>query len=120
MHCEELKHLASFHVDQYFSELERVEKALLEKREQYKQNILKIFDIGGTQTVGGGYDLEGDNDILNLSFRGEHVDIRRSNFTKSKLPWNFFSCLFTKKWDAFHIRDSEGRIYLDWNYSPLY
>jgi hypothetical protein len=50
------------------------------------QNILKIFEIGGTQTVGELYDLEGHNDILNLSFRGEHVDIQRSKFTKSKLP----------------------------------
>jgi hypothetical protein len=109
--------LVSFHFDQYLIELERVENALLEKRELYQQNILKIFEIGGgTQTIGEECDLEGDNDILNLSFRGERVDIRRSNFTKSKLPWNFFSCLFTKKWDTFHIRDKEGRIYLDWNY----
>jgi hypothetical protein len=113
---EGFRKLVSFHFDQYLIELERVEKALLEKREQYQQNILKIFEIGGTQTVGELYDLEGDNDILNLSFRGEHVDIQRSKFTKSKLPWNFFSCLFPKKWDAFYIRDSEGRIYLEWKY----
>jgi hypothetical protein len=50
---------------------------------------------------------------LRLNFRGEHIDIQRSMLTKSKIGWNLFSCLFKKHWDGFHVRDREGRIYID-------
>jgi hypothetical protein len=33
--------------------------------------------------------------------------------TKPKFGWNLFSRLFEKRWDAFHVRDKNGRIYVD-------
>jgi hypothetical protein len=58
-------------------------------------------------------DKEGNDDILKINFAGEIVDIKRSVLTKSKFGWNLFSCLFEKRWDGFHVRDREGRIFVD-------
>jgi hypothetical protein len=51
--------------------------------------------------------------LLKLNFGGRNVDIKRSVLTKPKFGWNFFSRLFEKRWDAFHVRDTNGRIYVD-------
>jgi hypothetical protein len=41
------------------------------------------------------------------------VDIKRSELTKRRFRRNLFSCLFQKQWDGFHVRDKNGRIYMD-------
>jgi hypothetical protein len=58
-------------------------------------------------------DVDGDEDILKISFGGSNVDIKRSILTKPRCGWNAFSCLFQKRWDRFHVRDRKGRIYVD-------
>jgi hypothetical protein len=60
-----------------------------------------------------GFDWFGDDDLLKLNFGGKIVDVKRSVFTKPKFGWNLFSRLFEKGWDAFHVRDKNGRIYVD-------
>jgi hypothetical protein len=56
---------------------------------------------------------EGNDDILKINFGGRNMDIKRSTLTKNNIGWNLFSCLFEKRWDGFHVRDREGRIYVD-------
>jgi hypothetical protein len=60
-----------------------------------------------------GFDWFDDDDLLELNFGGRNVDIKRSVLTKPKFGWNLFSRLFEKRWDAFHVRDKNGRIDVD-------
>jgi hypothetical protein len=117
MNIEQFKKTAAEHFQQVVEELEAHEQLLLEKREPLKERCREIFQISQSpQCEEAGFDMEGDGDILRLNFRGEHVDIQRSKITKSNLGWNLFSCLFKKHWDGFHVRDREGRIYIDLKY----
>jgi hypothetical protein len=114
MNCTEFQKTAAEYFRQALSELDEYERLTLEKKEQLKERWREIFQISETPECDeADFDLEGDDDMLRLSFRGEHVDIQRSKITKSKLGWNLFSCLFKKHWDGFHVRDREGRIYID-------
>jgi hypothetical protein len=118
MNIEQFKKTAAEFLQQVVEELEALEILLLEKREPVKGRCREIFQISQTpQCEEAAFDLEGDDDILHLSFRGDHVDIKRSKLTKSKLGRNLFSCLFKKHWDGFHVRDKEGRIYIDLKYA---
>jgi hypothetical protein len=74
----------------------------------------KIFNLCGTDTKTNEFDLEEDNDLLDINFAGKIIrGIKRSVLTKPPFDWNYFSCLFRKSWDQFHPRDKEGRIYID-------
>jgi hypothetical protein len=117
MNCEEFQWSAREYYRQAVEEVKAYERVILDKKNQIKKQWGKVFQISRTpQCEEATFDMEGDDDILNLSFRGEHVDIQRSKLTKSNLGWNLFSCLFKKHWDGFHVRDKEGRIYIDLKY----
>jgi hypothetical protein len=117
MNCEQFQRSAAEYYKQAIEELKLYETVILEKKKQIQNQWRKIFRISQTpHHKEATFDLEGDNDILHLSFRGESVDIQRSKITKSQLGWNLFSCLFKKHWDGFHVRDKEGRIYIDVEY----
>jgi hypothetical protein len=117
LNIEQFKKTAAEFFQQFMEELEAHGKLLLEKREPLKERCREIFQITQTpRCEEAAFDLEGDDDILHLSFRGDHADMKRSKLTKSKLGWHLFSCLFKKHWDGFHVRDREGRIYIDLKY----
>jgi hypothetical protein len=116
-YCEYFKNLATVHLNKLFVEIRAYEKIIAEKEAEVQTNSRTIFEISGvSENALEGFDMEGDEDILKISFRGEKVDIQRSMLTRSALEWNLFSCLFKKQWDEFHVRDKEGRIYLDFKY----
>jgi hypothetical protein len=78
------------------------------------QTVQEVFEVSGCREFRAeGFDTEGNNDILKLNFGGRNVDIKRCLLTKPPLGWNLFSCIFQKKWDRFHVRDKEERIYID-------
>jgi hypothetical protein len=103
----------------YLMEKDRV---LQDKRQELNAKVKAIFKLSETNFSDSAFDWEGDNDLLKLNFGGRNLDIKRSVFSKPKFGWNLFSCLFEKRWDAFHVRDKTGRIYVDlreeW-YRPL-
>jgi hypothetical protein len=85
-----------------------------ESKSQLNARYMEIFKICEINCAVGDFDVDGDDDILNINFAGRIVrNIRRSILTKPPCGWNLFSCLFHKRWDAFHPRDKEGRIYVD-------
>jgi hypothetical protein len=94
------------------------EKLFLEREEQItaqkgnlQERVRKIFEIGGE--TANLTDTDGVDDLLKLNLGGNKLDIKRSVLTKPNFGWNLFSCLFHKRWDAFHVRDKTGRIYVD-------
>jgi hypothetical protein len=95
--------------------LEKMQTETLLKREEFREKVKKIFEITNDGAdVTEIDDLDGDEDILDINFAGSIIrDIKRSFLTKPSFGWNFFSCLFHKRWDPFHPRDREGRIYID-------
>jgi hypothetical protein len=81
------------------------------QQEAFHQKISEKLNLGG---LGNPLESkEGNDDILKINFAGENMDITRSVLTRSDFGWNLFSCLFEKRWDGFHVRDREGRIYVD-------
>jgi hypothetical protein len=89
-------------------------RKLEEKKISSNETFYQIFEICGVDTKTNGFDSEGDNDLLNINFAGKIVrGIRRSVLTKPQFGCNYFSCLFQKRWDCFHPRDKDGRIYVD-------
>jgi hypothetical protein len=87
---------------------------LASKKVELMERVIQIFEISGSsdyQTEG--FDWFGYDDLLKLNFGGKNVDIKRSVLTKPQFGWNLFSRLFEKRWDAFHVRDTNGRIYVD-------
>jgi hypothetical protein len=119
-YCEYFKNLATLHLDKLFVEIREYEKIVAKKEPEVQKSSRTIFEISGvSENALDGFDMEGDQDILKISFRGEKVDIQRSIVTRSALEWNLFSCLFKKQWDTFHVRDKEGRIYVDFKYDGI-
>jgi hypothetical protein len=85
-----------------------------ERKLQFKEKYLQIYKITEVTISSKEFDSEGDDDILEINFAGKIIrNIKRSILTKPPCCWNLFSCLFHKRWDAFHPRDKEGRIYVD-------
>jgi hypothetical protein len=90
------------------------ENYLVSKKVELIQRLTPIFKlIECSDYTKEGFDWFGDDDLLKLNFGGKNVDIKRSVLTKPKIGWNLFSRLFDKRWDAFHVRDNNGRIYVD-------
>jgi hypothetical protein len=84
------------------------------KKLELKEKLTPILAISEcTEYQNEEFDWFGDDDLLKLNFGGRNVDIKRSVLTKPKFGWNLFSRLFDKRWDAFHVRDKNGRIYVD-------
>jgi hypothetical protein len=74
----------------------------------------RVAEINLCEWGNSSEDNDGNDDLLKINFGGEKMDIKRSALTKSNFGWNLFSCLFEKRrWDGFHVRDREGRIYVD-------
>jgi hypothetical protein len=86
-------------------------KELSRRKEVFNKRIAKALNL--TESGNSSEDKEGNDDILKINFAGEKMDIKRSALTRSNFGWNLFSCLFEKRWDRFHVRDREGRIYVD-------
>jgi hypothetical protein len=86
-------------------------KELSEQQEVFNKRIaepLNLSELGNSSE-----DKEGNDDILKINFAGRNANVKRSALTKNNFGWNLFSCLFEKRWDGFHVRDREGRIYVD-------
>jgi hypothetical protein len=94
------------------TELKNLEEENVQLKGRIRDMTQSIFEVCG-QVNCKEDDLEGDNDILEINFAGTHITIKRSILTKPIFGLNFFSGLFQKKWDEFHVRDKSGRIYLD-------
>jgi hypothetical protein len=106
----ESKSSSSACLDFFHDEIRKLEEKQISSNEAFYQ----IFEICGADTKINGFDSEGDNDLLNINFAGKIVrGIRRSVLTKPQFGCNYFSCLFQKRWDCFHPRDKDGRIYVD-------
>jgi hypothetical protein len=107
--------------DTVLLQLEALKSELEEKRktehDEFQTNVRKVFEASDVDISNAEqFDWEGDDDILQLSFRGRKLMIKRSLLTKPRFRWNRFSCLFEKKWDQYHVRDTDGSIYLDFKY----
>jgi hypothetical protein len=89
------------------------EQNLVKLNADFRKEVKEIFDISGVKCDGEDFDWDGDDDLLKINFGGRNVDIKRSVLTKPPFGWNFFSCLFQKRWDGYHVRDKKGRIYVD-------
>jgi hypothetical protein len=109
--------------EQFFEaekELMTLERENLQQVARMKRMMQSIFEIcGGTEYKSDDFDLEGDNDILEINFAGEKVRIKRITLTKPTFGQNLFSSIFQKKWDQFHVRDRTGRIYVDFKWEWL-
>jgi hypothetical protein len=109
-----LQHIIHEQLLEAEKELQTLQKEILQLRARTLLYIQLVFEICGHEdSKDKSFDWKGDNDILEINFAGTHVDIRRCMLTNSVFGMNFFSSLFQKKWDEFHVRDKSGRIYLD-------
>jgi hypothetical protein len=98
--------------DKFIQLLEVKQTEIKTKQDEITLNIKKVFEITDASVEID--DLEGDDDILDINFAGTIIrNFKRSFLTKASFGWNLFSCLFHKRWDVFHPRDREGRIYID-------
>jgi hypothetical protein len=95
------------------TELKSLEEENVQLKGRLRDMTQSIVEVCGHDCKDDDFDWEGDNDILEINFAGNRITIKRSIFTKPKFGQNFFSSLFQKKWDEFHVRDKSGRIYLD-------
>jgi hypothetical protein len=95
-------------------QFKETESYLASKRLELIQKIIRIFEINESSGLRPeGFNWHGNDELLKLNFGGRNVDIKRSVLTRPKFGWNLFSRLFEKRWDAFHVRDKNGRIYVD-------
>jgi hypothetical protein len=121
MNWENIKNSVLFQLGNFKNELEGKEREAQQKRKELTENEKKIFEISGVNVSDEEkFDWKGKKDILKLNFRGTKCDIERQILTKWHYGWNLFACLFTKKWDQYHVRDQEGRIYIDIKYESVY
>jgi hypothetical protein len=98
----------------FFKNLSKEIGLLKERKSQLHANYYEIFKLTGKDVTAKDFDMDGDNDLLDISFAGKIVKgIKRSILTKPPFGWNKFSCLFHKHWEDFHPRDKKGRIYID-------
>ena len=102
-------------INQLQNDLQHRENLLLEKRKYIDYLKESIFTINHQAIPID----DGDEDILDINFAGEVIQVKRSVLTKPYFGWNFFSCLFEKRWDSYHVRDKEGRMYVDLKYEWL-
>jgi hypothetical protein len=84
---------------------------LSEQQEALNKRISDTLNL--SECENSSQDKDENDDILKINFGGRNEDIKRSTLTKSNFGWNLFSCLFEKRWDRFHVRDRDGRIYVD-------
>jgi hypothetical protein len=101
-------------IREQFAEVEsNIEKDMKETAEienEIKETLGELLKISESSLATTG---EGDEDIMKINFAGRNVDIKRSELTMKLVGWNLFSCLFKKTWDGFHVKDKNGRIYVD-------
>jgi hypothetical protein len=98
----------------FFKDLSKDIGLLKERKSQLHANYYEIFKLTGMDVTAKDFDMDGDNDLLDINFAGKIVKgIKRSVLTKPPFGWNKFSCLFHKHWEDFHPRDKKGRIYID-------
>jgi hypothetical protein len=121
MNWENIRNSVLFQLGSFKNELEGKEREAQQKRKELRENEKKIFEISGVIVSDEEtFDWKGKKDILKLNFRGTKCDIERQILTKWHYGWNLFACLFTKKWDHYHVRDQEGRIYIDIKYEAVH
>jgi hypothetical protein len=109
-----LQHIVSEHIVEAEKELQALRQEVLQLRATALFIVPGLFKIcGHTGCINKTFDWKGDHDFLEINFAGKHVDIKRSFSSKPMFGRNFFSSLFQKKWDDYHVRDKTGRIYVD-------
>jgi hypothetical protein len=92
------------------ADIEKDKKETAEIENEIKETLRELLKISESSSAITG---EGHEDILKINFAGRNVDIKRSELRMKLVGWNLFSCLFKKRWDGYHVRDKNGRIYVD-------
>jgi hypothetical protein len=100
-----------------FEELKRKNQALELRRERFVKIIQDLDDKFKTEqakTRSTSSSLN-DSEVVKLNIGGALIDIKRDAIRSNNLGWNLFSVLLSGRWDEILLKDSNGRIFLDFD-----